>query len=134
MTHLRGSETVDSSPLVFVFIQTGTQTPSKCRRRLSQRREQLPFETEKITVYKRSTGWTDGQTSTQRAPTGVQAGFGEERPGDARLQHLSDAHSHPYARIWCLRVTLRVSDRQATSRTSECRNVGPFRDKRIISL
>lgn len=134
MTHLRASETVDSSPLVFVFIQTGTQTSSKCRRRLSQRREQLSFETEKITVCRRSAGWTDGQTSTKRAPTGVQAGFGEGRPGDARLQYLSDAHPLPYARIWCLRVTLRVSDRQVTSRTSECMNVGPFRDKRIIRL
>lgn len=51
---------VRDSVLLFVFIQT----PSKRRRRLSQRRRQLRFDTEKITACKRSAGWTDGQTST----------------------------------------------------------------------
>lgn len=104
---VRHIETVDSLPRVFVFIQTVTQTPSERGRRASQRRGQLRFDTEKITLCKRSACWTEGHTSTQRAPTGVRAGSGNGRPGDARLQHLSGGHRHFYARVWRLRVTPR---------------------------
>lgn len=72
---------------------------------------------------------TDGRTD--RRPRGVlrqvcRWTVAEGRPGDARLQRLSGGgHGQFYARMWC---------RGVARLTGERRNVGPFRDKRIISL
>lgn len=65
-------------PLVFVFIRTGTQPPSKRRRRVSQRKGQRRFDTEKITVCKRSAG-LDGRTDVHAARSDRCAGGRWER-------------------------------------------------------
>lgn len=132
MTHWSASKTVDSLPLVFVFIQTVAQTPSK--RRLSQRRGQLRFDTEKITVCKRSAGWTDGRTDVQAASSGRRAGGPWREASWRRAATTPEWWAPSFLRADLSSCDAPISDRQGTRWTSKCRNVGPFRDKRIISL
>lgn len=122
-------------PLLFVFIRTGTQTPSKRRRRVSQRKGQLRFDTEKITVCKRSAG-LDGRTD-------VHAACSDRCAGGRGASRRRTATTPEWWWWWTLSILRAdvvswrdapLSDKQATRLTSECRNVGPFRDKRIISL
>lgn len=121
-------------PLLFVFIRTGTQTPSKRRRRVSQRKGQLRFDTDKITVCKRSAG-LDGRTDGRAVLRQVcgRGGRGASRRRTATTPEWWWTLSILRADLVSWRDAP-LSDKQATRLISECRNVGPFRDKRIISL